>query len=149
MNSLLILNPSKGHKEHSQSHSEEKAIAQNVKLRYTDELSTAVEFNCRSFIYQYSNTHRKIYSTSANTFIMAIHHTLKYVKVLLTQQQNLKTTSCENIELKLAQLYDRAFKQLGQNNICPMQRTHLQTLCQLRFAVSDSRRLLFAIVILS
>lgn len=39
-------------------------------------MSTTVEFNCTSFICQYSNIHRKIYSTAANTFLMAI-----YIKV--------------------------------------------------------------------
>lgn len=39
-------------------------------------MSTTLEFNCRRFICQYSNIHRKIYSIAANTFIMAI-----YIKV--------------------------------------------------------------------
>lgn len=43
MNSIYpILTPLKGHKVHSQSHSEEKAIAHNVKLRYTDEYHSRV-----------------------------------------------------------------------------------------------------------
>lgn len=42
MNSLVLI-PSKGHKVHPRSHSEDKAIAQNVRLRYT-ETSTTLEF---------------------------------------------------------------------------------------------------------
>lgn len=37
-----ILTPLKGHKVHSHSHSEEKAIAQNVRLGYTDEYHSGV-----------------------------------------------------------------------------------------------------------
>lgn len=44
-------------------------------------MSTTVEFNLEVlFIYQYSNIHWKIYSTTANTFIMALYNTFKLLK---------------------------------------------------------------------